>query len=217
METARPDLDPTASLDVPTPRLRRAERHDALVDAAAELVSERDVEAVSMDAVAARAGVSRPLVYKHFPNRHELLAAVYRREAVTLDAEIVQAVQTARGFEPIVRALIRGVLAGARSRGETFSRLQRAGARDATLRRQQRQRDRRTVRYFARLAAEEFGLSEPRARAAVGVLLTGIDSVLAQWHADPTAEQERLLEDVYVSLVLGGLRRLANGPDGATR
>jgi AcrR family transcriptional regulator len=215
METAGHDVDPGASFDVPSPRLRRAERYDALVDAAAELVAERDVEAVSMEAVAARAGVSRPLVYKHFPNRHELLAAVYRREAVTLDAEIVQAVQTAEGFEPIVRTLIRGVLAGARSRGETFSRLQRAGARDATLRREQRQRDRRTVRYFARLAAEEFALSELRARAAVRVLLTGIDSVLAQWHADPTAEQERLLEDVYVSLVLGGLRQLANQPTDA--
>ena len=215
METAPHDVDRGTSFDVPSPRLRRAERYDVLVDAAAELVAEHDVEAVSMEAVAARAGVSRPLVYKHFPNRHELLAAVYRREAVTLDAEIVQAVQTAKGFEPIVRTLIRGVLSGARSRGETFARLQRAGARDATLRREQRQRDGRTVRYFARLAAEEFGLSEPRARAAVRVLLTGIDSVLAQWHAHPTVEQERLLENVYVGLVLGGLRQLANQPSGA--
>ncbi len=215
METARHHIDREGSFDAPSPRLRRAERYDALVDAAADLVAECDVEAVSMEAVAARAGVSRPLVYKHFPNRHELLAAVYRREAVTLDAEIVSAVQSAKGFEPIVRTLIRAVLSGARSRGETFSRLQRAGARDATLRREQRQRNGRTVRYFTRLAVDEFGIPEARARAAVRVLLAGIDSVVAQWHAHPTVEQERLLEDVYVGIVLGGLRQLADLPADA--
>src|SRR5262245_5183989 len=80
-------------------RLGRAERHDALVSAAATLVAEHDVEAVSMEAVAARVGVSRALVYKHFANRHELLAAVYRREATALDAEIVDAVRAAEGFD----------------------------------------------------------------------------------------------------------------------
>ena len=108
-----------------------------------------------------------------------------------------------------MRTLIRAVLAGARTRGATFGRLQRAGARDATLRREQRDRDRRTVRYFSRLAAQEFDLAGAHARAAVRVLLTGIDSLIAQWHAHPTAEQEQLLEEVYVSLVLGGLAQLA--------
>jgi AcrR family transcriptional regulator len=190
-------------------RLRRAERHDALVSAGAALVAERDVDAVSMEAVAARAGVSRPLVYKHFANRHELLAAVYRREATNLDAEIVRSVQAAEGFESIVRTLVRAVLAGARARGATFVKLQRAGARDSTLRREQRDRDRRTVRYFGRLASQEFALEEREARAAVRVLLTGIDSLLAQWHADPTPAHEILLEEVYTGLVLGGLARLA--------
>jgi len=217
MLSSGPALEPAALLDVPQAgRLRRAERHDALVAAAAALVAERDVDAVSMEAVAARAGVSRPLVYKHFANRHELLAAVYRREATALDAEIVRAVQAAEGFDPIVRTLVRAILAGARSRGATFAKLQRAGARDSTLRREQRERDRRTVRYFAALAAREFGLADGQARAAVRVLLTGIDSLLAQWHADPTPAREELLEQVYTNLVVGGLARVAaEGPGRA--
>src|SRR5262249_19750467 len=64
---------------VESPRLTRRERRDALLDAAVEIVTSGDVAAVSMEAVAERAGVSRPLVYKHFANRSELLAAVYRR------------------------------------------------------------------------------------------------------------------------------------------
>ena len=214
MVSTGPVLEP-ASTEVPhAGRLRRAERHDALVAAAAALVAEGDVDEVSMEAVAARAGVSRPLVYKHFANRHELLATVYRREASTLDAEIVTAVQAADGFESIVRALVRAILTGARTRRATFVKLQRAGARDSTLRREQRERDRRTVRYFTRLAVREFDLPEHDARAAVRVLLTGIDSLLAQWRADPSPAREALLEDVYTNLALGGLTRLAQGRRG---
>jgi AcrR family transcriptional regulator len=210
MVHARPDAEPPAGPEVPQGgRLRRAERHDALVEAAVALVAEADVDAVSMEAVAARAGVSRPLVYKHFANRHELLAAAYRREAAALDADIVGAVRASEGFEPIVRTLVRAILAGARSHGATFVKLQRAGARDSTLRREQRERDRRTVRYFTRLAAQEFALEDREARAAVRVLLSGIDSLVAQWHADPSPAREALLEEVYTSLVLGGLARLA--------
>jgi AcrR family transcriptional regulator len=194
----------------PADRRAGTDRYEALVAAAAALVAEQDVESVSMDSVAARAGVSRSLVYKHFANRHELLAAVYRREAAALDTEIVRAVETAGGFEDVIRTLIRGVLAGAASRGATFARLSRAGARDARLRQEQRDRDRRTVRYFSRLAMTEFGLSKEPARAAIRILLTGVDSVLAQWHARPSVQQARFLEDLYVDLVIGSLDRLAS-------
>jgi AcrR family transcriptional regulator len=76
----------------------RPHRRETLLAAATAIVADGDVEALSMEAVAARAGVSRPLVYKHFANKGELLAAVYRREAAALDAEIVAAVEGADGF-----------------------------------------------------------------------------------------------------------------------
>jgi AcrR family transcriptional regulator len=193
----------------PVARLGRAERHDALVDAAAALVVEGDVDAVTMEAVAARARVSRPLVYKHFANRHELLAAVYRREATALDAEIVDAVQGARGFEDILRTMLRGILAGQASRGQTFATLRRAGARDANLRREQRERDRRTLRFFTSRAVEEFGLPRREARAALAIALSGIDSMIALWHGDPTPDNAVALEELYVQLVVGGLRNIA--------
>src|SRR5713101_1521887 len=87
-------------------RLAKADRRDALLDAAAELVATGDVEEVSMEAVAERAGVSRPLVYKHFANRRELLAAVYQRESALLHAELSADVSTADTLEETFRALI---------------------------------------------------------------------------------------------------------------
>ena len=56
-------------------RLGREERREALLDAASALAVGGEPEAITMDAVAERAGVSRPLVYRHFPNREDLIAA----------------------------------------------------------------------------------------------------------------------------------------------
>src|SRR5580698_4920117 len=70
-------------------RLESAARRDVLVDAAVALVSAKGVHVVSMEAVAERAEVSRTLVYKHFANRDELVAAAYRREAAKLHQDLV--------------------------------------------------------------------------------------------------------------------------------
>jgi AcrR family transcriptional regulator len=50
----------------------------ALLAAARTLIEEQGFEAVTMAAVAARAGVSRRAVYLHFSSRTELLSAVFR-------------------------------------------------------------------------------------------------------------------------------------------
>lgn len=189
-------------------RLPGEDRRAALIDAAAALVAEGGVDAVSMDSVAGRADVSRPLVYKHFANRHELLAAVYRREATELEATITAAVERADGFEDKIRALIRAVLDAVTTHGPIFTPLARAGVRDAAFRQEQRARERRTVRSFARLAVAEYGLGRAEATAATAVLLTGIEAVRAQARSRPSPQHRRFLEDLYVDLVVGGLDRL---------
>ncbi|HEY8527169.1 MAG TPA: TetR/AcrR family transcriptional regulator [Acidimicrobiales bacterium] len=203
-----------AAAGAPGPaRLRGADRRTALIDAAAAIVTESGVDAVTMDSVAARAGVSRPLVYKHFANRHELLAELYRREAAELDAAIVASVEQAEGFENKMRAMIRAVLEAVTTHGPLFTPLARAGVRDDRFRAEQRRRDRRTVRFFARLAMAEYGIDEPEATAATAVLLTGIESLRAQSRTRPGPQRRQFLEDLYVDLVLGGLERLARRKD----
>ena len=165
-----------------------------------------------METVASRARVSRPLVYKHFANAGEMLSAAYRREASALDDEIVAVVSQARGqggLEGTIRSLVSAVIDGAESRGAVLTQFIRAGGRDAEARQEQRARDRRTVRYFTKMAMEEFDVGEREAKAAMRVLLSGIDSLLHQWRERPTREQRKFLEDLYVGLVLGGLRQLA--------
>src|SRR5439155_21032390 len=193
-ETSGPDsLEPA--------RLTRAERRAALLDAAVALVTSGDVEAVSMDAVAEKAGVSRPLVYKHFANRGELLAAVYRRESVTLYHELSAEVAAGGSLEDMHRILIRGSLRAAKDRGPVFIALRQAGAWTRDLRQEQRGRDRDTVRAFAGRAVRERQLDRAAATSATVVVLGAIDPLLAQWRRRPTAAHARLLEEIYLNMV----------------
>src|SRR5439155_10283153 len=189
-------------------RLTRAERRDALLDAAVALVTSGDVEAVSMDAVAEKAGVSRPLVYKHFANRGELLAAVYRREASHVHEELAAEVGAATSLESMYRTLIRGSLRASADRGHVFAALRSAGGWNRELRQEQRARDANTVRAFSARAVSELNLDPGQARSATAMLLDAIDSVLAQWRRRPTAEHALLLEETYVGVVMGGLAAL---------
>jgi AcrR family transcriptional regulator len=207
----RSTATPSETADEPfdSGRLSRADRRDALLDAAVDLVVSGDVDTVSMEAVAERAGVSRPLVYKHFANRGELLAAVYQREATVLHRELAAEVGAAETVEGMFRTLIRGALHAAAERGHVFSALRSAGGRNRALRREQRGRDVETVRAFAGRAMRELGLDRRRATATTATLLAAIDPVLTQWRLRPTADQAELLEEIYIGMVRGALRAAA--------
>jgi AcrR family transcriptional regulator len=59
-------------------RPRSQTAHDAILEAAAELLLEQGLSAVSMDAVAARAGVSKATIYRWWPTKQTLaLDALY--------------------------------------------------------------------------------------------------------------------------------------------
>jgi AcrR family transcriptional regulator len=197
-------------------RLTRVDRRDALLTTAAAILTDDSVEAVTMEAVAERAGVSRPLVYKHFANRGELLAAVYQREAGVLHDELATTVRQAATVSDMFRALIRGALKAQADRGTALAALRAAGGWNHALREQQRQRDQTTVRYFATRVSQEFGVREPEATLAVAILLGAIENVLAQWRRHPTRQYATLLENAYVTLVTGGLAQLATTSAGTT-
>lgn len=61
-------------------RVPAEQRRAQILDAALHLVATRGHQAVTMDAVAERAGVTKPVVYGHFSGRGDLLAALLYRE-----------------------------------------------------------------------------------------------------------------------------------------
>src|SRR6266536_5189832 len=80
--TATSDTRPRSS------RLPRHERRRQLLDAALEVFVSQGYHAAAMDDIAERAGVSKPVLYQHFPGKLELYLALIDEQAETLKSAI---------------------------------------------------------------------------------------------------------------------------------
>jgi len=69
------------------------ERREQLVDIGRGLFAERGVDGTTVEEVAARSGVSKPVVYEHFGGKEGLYAVVVDRETTVLLAGMTQALQ----------------------------------------------------------------------------------------------------------------------------
>ena len=92
----------------PRKRVGRAEREQQILEAALAVFSERGFAAATMDAVAERVGVTKPVLYTHFGSKDGLLLACITR----LRGELLQVISSAAaGSDDTEDMLRRGVRA----------------------------------------------------------------------------------------------------------
>src|SRR3954463_6113727 len=99
-----------------TPRMSADERREQLLDATKAIVARDGFHAVSIEAVAREAGVSRPIVYGHFNDLSGLLEALVDREgarALGQLAEVLPRDLTSGDPRENLLAGLRGYLAAA--------------------------------------------------------------------------------------------------------
>lgn len=92
-----------------TRRLPWEERRAQLLQACLETFVARGLEMTTMETIAARAGVSKPLVYRHFHNRFEALMAVVDQQADLLMARV--GAHLRQGEDSEFDSVIKGFLA----------------------------------------------------------------------------------------------------------
>jgi len=78
-----------------TARLPAAERRAALLDAALHVFASEGYRATTMEAVASRAGVTKPVLYQHFSSKHELFQHLLEEVTARMRAAVVDAVAAA--------------------------------------------------------------------------------------------------------------------------
>jgi AcrR family transcriptional regulator len=88
MSTPAPKPTPIAAS--PTPRLPAPARREQLLDVTSAIVTEQGFQAISIESVARRAGISRPIVYDHFDDLPGLLHALVEREMTNAHAQIAE-------------------------------------------------------------------------------------------------------------------------------
>jgi len=175
---------------------------------AAELIVDKGIDSVTMESVAAAAGVSKGLGYAYFTDRGDVLMAVLTREMRSMERRIGRAVANADTFEAKLRAGTKAWFDTVSERGTLFSTLlstsqirgKRAKERKANLNRWES--------FYADLAERELGIPRRQAEIASAVLIAGLSGVVRRWvdNRDP----RYLLEETFVQFALGGLRGLAD-------
>ena len=87
----------------PRRRVPRAGREQQIVDAAVAVFGERGYAGASMDAVAERVGVTKPVLYTHFGSKEGLLLAAIARARAELLEVITEAAAPAQDPESMLR------------------------------------------------------------------------------------------------------------------
>jgi AcrR family transcriptional regulator len=201
----------------PHRRVPRDLRRRHLLELATELFSERGFEAASMDELAQRAGVSKPVIYDQFGSKEGLVVAVVDAMGVELNEAIGAAIDGRTDPEDLLRT---GSLAFFRFVGErraTFSMAFGAVrtldsssiplvAKVAEIRARQ---DALVAAAIAATAETLGGDPDPLEISAITRGLNGIYEGLVEWwdeHPDVPASR---LADWVVALVLPGLRAMS--------
>lgn len=90
----------------PRARMPREQRRLQLLDVAASVFAERGYHAAAMDDIAEAAGVSKPVLYQHFPSKHELYRALVDRACDQLVDLVREAIaSTENNRERVERAI----------------------------------------------------------------------------------------------------------------
>jgi AcrR family transcriptional regulator len=102
-----------------------SERREQVIDAALRVIVEQGYAGVSIEAIARTAGVTRPVIYDHFPNLGALLQALIEREeriALAQLAEVIPRPELAASADPVelLGSGVRRFLEAVRSRPPTW-------------------------------------------------------------------------------------------------
>jgi AcrR family transcriptional regulator len=106
-----------------TPRMSAEQRREQLLDTTKAIVARDGFHAVSIEAVAREAGITRPVVYGHFKDLDALLEAMIDREgdrALTQLAEVLPRVGEAGDRTEMLIAALRGYLDAVRAQPITW-------------------------------------------------------------------------------------------------
>jgi AcrR family transcriptional regulator len=187
-------------------RLSREERREHFLDVAAQLIVEKGIDAVTMESVAAAAGVSKGLGYAYFTDASDLLMAVLNRETHAMERRIALAVADADTFEDKIRAGTKAWFDTVSERGTLFNTLLSTSQIRGARAKDRRASVRRWESFYADLAEHELGVPKRQADIASAILIAGLSGVVRRWvdHRD----SRRVLEETYVAFAIGGLRAL---------
>lgn len=185
----------TADLNAKVIRLPKAQRREQLMDTARAVFVVQGYHSAGMDEIAEQAGVSKPLLYQHFPSKLDLYLAILDSGIEHLldasDASLKNITDNKQRVNATIRSYVEFVDDPASAYRLVFES-------DLTNEPEVRERmvhlDREVIRRIAAVIKEDTGLSESQAEL-LGAGLHGLAQVASTaWLGNPDVSREEAVE-----------------------
>jgi AcrR family transcriptional regulator len=194
-------------------RLPAAERRAIIVESAVGVFSERGYTGASLDDIAAAAGVTKPMLYRHFASKADLYVALLESEIELLLGGMREAAGRHTELEPRVRALVDAFFEYVER--DPFARrlLFRAPEAEADVAAAHDRIQQRLTDAVAELLGANASLlaGDPGRELALEIyaqaLKTGLNGMAAWWLAHPEVARGEMVERT-MELVWSGLGEL---------
>ncbi len=209
MAVSRPTKS-DAAVRAPRTRMTAPQRRAQLIEVARGLFAERGFEGTSIEEIAQRASVSKPIVYEHFGGKEGLYAVVVDREMETL-LEMVTASLSRNSSLHRIQSVALALLTYMEERTDGFRILMR-GESTSTGGFSSLLND--AISQVEHILAGEFDRRgfDPALAPMYAQALVGMVSVTAQWWLDVREPSKEVVAAHLVNLCWNGLARLNPNP-----
>ncbi|WP_346040098.1 TetR/AcrR family transcriptional regulator [Actinomadura chokoriensis] len=208
--TATPDARPRGT------RLPRLARRRQLLGAAQEVFVAQGYHAAAMDEIAERAGVSKPVLYQHFPGKLELYLALLDEHAENLVKIVREALESTTDNKLRVQASMQAFYDFVAGDGEAYRLVFESDLRNvAPVRARVDRANQQCAEMIAQVIAEDTGAAAEEAHL-LGMGLVGMAEVSARfWLSQHRAIPKDTAEKIIARLAwrgISGFPRTADQP-----
>jgi AcrR family transcriptional regulator len=189
------------------------ERRRAILHAALDVFARRGYHAASIDEIAQAAGISKALIYEHFPSKRELHVSLLESEVQELFSRLVESAATAEPGEIRLRHGLDAFLRWVEERGDAFRMLFRDAVEPEVAEVVGRLQMQATTAIAELIAREPLGprTDDPERERTIEMLaqlLSGaVQSLAIWWQRNGDVSRERMV-DVIMDFCWKGLERL---------
>lgn len=191
-------------------RMRAPERRKQLLEVARKVFGRRGYHTVTMDDVAREAGVTKPILYDHFPSKRELYRDLLEEDLANLKERLREALETSKGNRERIRGSFQAYFDFVDEEGAGFRLLMQEAVGP--------EREFREMVFLFRdevldqvtevIVRESKGSLDRGEAADVALGLVGMAETAAQRNPDGSKEERRRTVDTLVRLAWRGITGL---------
>jgi AcrR family transcriptional regulator len=191
--------------------MRAPERRAQLLDVARQVFGTSGFHSVSMEEVAEKAGVTKPILYDHFSSKKELYLALLDADLAILHDMVKEALDSPLGNRERIRESFQAYFDFVDDQADGFRLLMQetVGAERDFRERIGQVRDQILSEVADLIVRESEGRLDRDHAEIVALALIGMVEVVAQRNPSATAEKRRAVVDTLVALAWRGVTELA--------